>query len=125
MTFKTFIIPWLNLNNEKMIAGKKSTILKSETPNLTCPKCDKKNTITLNIIGDYGHLLLIPFISKGKRGESNCSNCKQVLSHKDMKSDLKLAYYELKEHVKTPIWFYGGLIAIKVMVIYKIIFINP
>lgn len=125
MTYKTSIIRWLNLKNETMIVGKKSTILKSEKPNLTCPKCEKKDSITLNIIGDYGHLLLIPFISKGKRGESNCSNCKEVLPHQEMKSDLKLAYYELKEHVKTPIWFYGGLIAIKVLVIYKIIFINP
>ena len=33
---------------------------------------------------------------------------------------IKLAYYELKETVKTPIWFFGGLITIKVLVLIKI-----
>lgn len=108
-----------------MIAGKKSTVLKSDTPQLMCPKCEKRGTINLKIIGDYGHLLQIPFISKGKRGEACCNNCKQVFHHQEMKSDLKLAYYELKENVRTPIWFYFGLIAVKLLVIYKIIFINP
>lgn len=108
-----------------MIVGKKSTVLKSDTPHLVCPKCEINNTININIIGDYGHLFQIPFISKGKRGEAICSNCKHVFHHQEMKSDLKLAYYELKENVKTPIWFYLGLITIKILVIYKIIFINP
>lgn len=108
-----------------MIVGKKSTTLKSDKPNVECPSCGRQNTITLKILGDYGHLLQIPFISKGKRGVSECSHCKEALSHQEMKERLKLTYFELKENVKTPIWFYGGLIFIKVLVIYKIIFINP
>ncbi|MDP2089891.1 MAG: hypothetical protein Q8J84_10885 [Flavobacteriaceae bacterium] len=107
-----------------MIVGKKTRILKSENPKITCPKCQKTATITLKILGDYGHLFQIPFISKGKRGESKCSHCQQVLPHQEMQHDLKLAYFELKETAKIPIWFFAGLIAIKVLVIYKIIFIN-
>ncbi|MDO9261636.1 MAG: hypothetical protein Q7U08_06825 [Flavobacteriaceae bacterium] len=109
---------------KNMIVGKKSRILKSDKPKIVCPNCQKTATITLKILGDYGHLFQIPFISKGKRGASECSNCQQVLPHQEMKQDLKLAYFELKEHTKIPIWFFSGLIAIKVLVIYKIIFIN-
>lgn len=108
-----------------MIVGKKTRILKTENTKITCPNCERTSTITLSILGDYGHLLQIPFISKGKRGESKCSHCKQILPHQEMKNDLKLAYFELKETAKIPIWFFTGLIAIKVLVIYKIIFINP
>ena len=107
-----------------MIIGKKTSVLKTDTPKIVCVNCNENNTITLNILGDYGHLFQIPFISKGKRGESICNNCNQVLSHFDMKNDLKLAYFELKETCKIPIWFYGGIIAIKVLVIYKILFIH-
>lgn len=128
MMYKTYITPWLKikcLNMIKMIIGKKSTLLKSNQLTINCPKCGQSNTITLKVLGDYGHLFQIPFVSKGKRGESECANCREVIAHQEMKSDLKLAYFELKENVKTPIWFYSGLIAIKVLVIYKIIFINP
>lgn len=108
-----------------MFIGKKSSVLKTSNPAISCPSCDQKNTITLNILGDYGHLFQIPFISKGKRGVSACSHCKTTWNHPEMTNELKLAYYELKEYAKTPIWFYAGLITIKVLIIYKIIFINP
>ncbi|MDP3353602.1 MAG: hypothetical protein Q8S44_07670 [Flavobacteriaceae bacterium] len=107
-----------------MIVGKKSRVLKINNPEIVCVNCKKNNTITLRILGDYGHLFQIPFISKGKRGESKCSHCNQVLPHQEMNNDLKLAYFELKENVKIPIWFFAGLITIKILVIYKIIFIN-
>ena len=107
-----------------MIVGKKSSVLKTVNPEIVCANCKKTNTITLQIVGDYGHLFQIPFISKGKRGESKCSHCNQILPHQEMKQDLKLAYFELKETAKIPIWFFTGLIAIKILVIYKIIFIN-
>ena len=107
-----------------MIVGKKSSVLKTVNSEIVCTNCKKTNTITLQIVGDYGHLFQIPFISKGKRGESKCSNCQQVLPHQEMQTDLKLAYFELKENVKIPIWFFSGFIIVKVLVIFKIIFIN-
>ncbi len=76
-----------------MIAGKKSIVLKAENQLITCPNCNHPNTISLKILGDYGHLFHIPFISKGKRGEAHCSNCNQILKHHEMKNDLKLAYF--------------------------------
>lgn len=107
-----------------MIIGKKSAILKSNKPNIACPKCHK-NSLSIQIFGDYGHLFQIPFISKGKRGVALCSSCNEIVPHQEMNNELKLAFYELKEQCKIPFWFYGGFIAIKIWVIYRIIFINP
>lgn len=103
------------------LAGKKTSILKSETSKeVTCPKCITKNSTKVFIIGVYKHLVQIPFLSGGKYGESTCSNCNQVYTLKNMPAAIKLAYYELKETVKTPIWFYSGLIVVKTAVLVKI-----
>lgn len=103
------------------IAGNKTSVLRSETPEgLACPKCSKKNSTNIDILGKYRHLLLIPFISKGKSGISNCKSCNTTYDVETMPDAVKLAYYELKEPVKTPIWFYAGLIGIKVLVLIKI-----
>ena len=103
------------------LAGKKSTVLKSEhSQNLTCPKCNEKNVTKVSIIGTYKHLLQIPFLSGGKSGESTCNSCQQKFSLKNMPATIKLAYFELKETTKTPIWFFTGLIVIKSLVLIKI-----
>ena len=103
------------------LAGKKTSILKSETSKVViCPKCNTKNSTRVSIIGVYKHLIQIPFLSGGKFGESTCSNCNQVYTLKNMPATIKLAYYELKETVKTPIWFYVGLIVVKTLVLVKI-----
>jgi hypothetical protein len=103
------------------LAGKKYTLLKSKTPHdLTCPNCYTINSTTISIIGIYKHLLQIPFVSGGKFGKSNCSNCNEMYQLKNMPALIKLAYFELKETVKIPIWFYTGLIAIKILVLIKI-----
>ncbi|HEY9170054.1 MAG TPA: hypothetical protein VIN72_11245 [Lutibacter sp.] len=101
--------------------GKKSSELKQETSKeVICPKCNSKNTTKIYIIGVYKHLLHIPFLSGGKFGTSNCTNCNHTIELNSMPMAIKLAYYELKETTKTPIWFYTGLISIKVLVLIKI-----
>lgn len=103
------------------LAGKKTSILKSKTlKKLTCPKCNTNSTTKVYIIGIYKHLIQIPFLSGGKYGESTCLNCNQVYTLKNMPATIKLAYYELKETVKTPIWFYIGLVIVKTVVLIKI-----
>lgn len=103
------------------LAGKKTSELKFETPKeVLCPKCNKANTTKVSVIGIYKHLFHIPFLSSGKIGTSICENCKHTYELKDMPNSIKLAYYELKETVKTPIWFYAGLIGIKTLVLIKI-----
>ena len=103
------------------LAGKKNSELKSETlQEVICPNCNNKNTTKVSVIGIYKHLFHIPFLSGGKIGTSVCESCKHKYELKTMPSSIKLAYYELKETVKTPIWFYAGLIGIKTLVLIKI-----
>ena len=104
-----------------MLAGKNITELKSElSSDIICPKCDSKNTTRVIILGIYKHLFQIPFVSGGKTGKSICTNCNTGFELSTMPQNIKLAYYELKENVKTPFWFYIGIIAIKTLVLIKI-----
>ena len=101
--------------------GKKSSVLKSDTSkDVICPKCNSKNATKVSIIGTYKHLLQIPFLSAGKSGTSNCNKCEIKYSLNNMPASIKLAYFELKETTKTPIWFYAGLIGIKTLILIKI-----
>lgn len=103
------------------LAGKKYTTLKSElSKEITCPECNTANSTKIQVIGIYKHLIQIPFISGGKLGKSVCTNCNQSFELNNMPALIKLAYYELKETVKTPIWFYIGLIIVKTLVLVKI-----
>ena len=104
-----------------MLAGKKITELKSElSPDIVCPKCDSTNSTKVIVLGVYKHLFQIPFISGGKTGKSICTNCNTTFERSNMPPNIKLAYYELKENVKTPLWFYIGIIAVKTLVLIKI-----
>lgn len=101
--------------------GKKSSELKQEIlQEIVCPNCLSENTTKVTVTGVYKHLFHIPFLSGGKLGSSVCTNCNHTFELPKMPMDIKLAYYELKETAKTPIWFYSGLIGIKVLVLVKI-----
>lgn len=103
------------------LIGKKTVTIKRITPKeITCPNCNSNNTTTVSILGVYKHLFYIPFLSGGKHGVSICSNCNHSFDLKNMPSSIKLSYFEIKELVKTPIWFYSGFIGIKVLVLIKI-----
>jgi len=103
------------------LAGKKSKVLNSKiAEKLECPSCKKMNSTKISILGFYKHLLQIPFLNAGKSGVSNCNNCKTSFALSEMPDLIKLAYFELKEITKTPVWFYLGLIVIKTLVLVKI-----
>lgn len=103
------------------LAGKKTSELKSETTKeVTCPKCKTLNTTKVSVIGTYKHLFHIPFLAEGKHGKSVCLKCNHSFELLEMPDSIKLAYYELKETTKTPIWFYIGIIVIKILVLIKI-----
>jgi uncharacterized Zn-finger protein len=103
------------------LAGKKTFVLKSKTSKeVICPTCNTKNSTKVSIIGVYKHLIQIPFLSGGKYGQSKCSSCNQLFELQTMPDSIKLAYFELKETIKTPIWFYSGLIIVKTLVLIKI-----
>jgi DNA-directed RNA polymerase subunit RPC12/RpoP len=103
------------------LAGKKNTLLKSNVSNeIICPNCNSKNSTKVAVIGAYKHLIHIPFFSGKKSGTSICLNCNKEYHLKNMPNSIKLAYYELKETAKNPVWFYAGLIGVKTLVLIKI-----
>jgi len=103
------------------LAGKKSSILKSKiSKGIICTNCKTNGSTKITVLGFYKHLLQIPFISGGKTGTSNCAKCNQTYELKNMPAAIKLTYYELKETLKTPIWFYTGLIILKTLILIKI-----
>ena len=104
-----------------LLAGKNTTVLKSETPtNIACPSCKKVNTTKIKVMGTYKHLFQIPFLSGKKFGKSACLNCNNIYEFNSMPATIKLAYFEIKENVRTPFWYYSGLILIKTLVLIKI-----
>lgn len=104
-----------------LLAGKKNTLLKSNiSKEINCPNCNANNSTKVAVFGTYKHLFHIPFLSGKKTGKSICNNCKQEYQLNNMPNSIKLAYYELKETAKNPIWFYAGLIGIKTLVLIKI-----
>tara|TARA_R110001583_G_scaffold190328_2_gene354494 strand:- start:50 stop:382 length:333 start_codon:yes stop_codon:yes gene_type:complete len=103
------------------LVGKKKTPLKSTiSKEIICPNCSSKNSTKVTVLGTYKHLIHIPFFSGKKLGESICINCKKEYHLINMPNSIKLAYYELKETAKNPIWFYAGLIGVKTLVLIKI-----
>jgi transcription elongation factor Elf1 len=104
-----------------ILFGKKFSELKQETPKeIICPNCLTENTTKISVIGAYKHLFHIPFISGGKYGASVCTNCNHTFKFPTMPMSIKLTYYEMKESAKTPLWFYTGLIGVKMLVLIKI-----
>lgn len=103
------------------LAGKNSSELKSEIiQDFVCPKCNSQNVTTVSVYGTFKHLFTIPFLAGKPFGTSNCKNCNQKFQLSNMPDTIKLAYFELKETTKTPIWYYSGIISIKVLVLIKI-----
>lgn len=103
------------------LAGIKKTPLKStQLAHITCPNCQQSDTTKISVIGGYKHLLQIPFLASKKVALSTCHSCKTSLDYKNMSDNLKLSYHELKDLTKTPLWFYSGIIGIKLLVLVKI-----
>jgi len=103
------------------LAGINTKSLKFTKPtHIICPSCSKRNTTTISVIGAYKHLVQIPFLAGKKAALSTCNSCQNSLEYISMSNDIKLAYHELKDITKTPIWFYSGIIGIKVLVLVKI-----
>lgn len=103
------------------LAGIKTKSLKSTQPtDIICTSCSKKNSTKVAVIGAYKHLFNIPFLAGKKEALSTCNSCQNSFNYNQMSDNLKLAYHELKDKTKTPLWFYSGIIGIKILVLVKI-----
>ncbi len=97
--------------------GTKGAHLKSEkVSGIKCSYCEQQSPHTVSIFARYAYLYWIPVFPLGKKGVSECDNCKRTLEPSDMNEQLKLAYKNVKSNSKTPIWHWSGLILIVALV---------
>lgn len=102
------------------IIGHKSISLAKEMVQDKCPNCGSMYSIEMNVFQKYVHLFYIPYLPAGKTGISQCSQCGQVLTDKEMPANLKEAYQQLKSKTKIPIWMFSGLVLIILLILYQL-----
>jgi hypothetical protein len=101
-----------------IIYGSRNKQLAKEIINEKCNHFGKQNCIDMYVFQKYAHVFWIPFFSIGKTGVSQCDHCKQMLKLKEMPSDYRLAYDNLKAQTKIPIWMFSGV----ALIVFGIIF---
>ena len=90
--------------------GSKGVHLHSEqVSGIKCSNCEQQTTHNISIFGRYAHVYWIPFFPLGKKGVSECTNCKVTLAPKEMNDQLKLAYSNVNVNAKSPLWYWSGL----------------
>ncbi len=97
--------------------GTKGAHLKSEkVSGVKCSYCEQQSSHTVSIFSKYAYLYWIPIFPLGKKGVSECDNCKRTLEPSDMSEQLKLACKNVKNDTKTPIWHWSGLAIIAALI---------
>lgn len=105
--------------------GSKGVHLKSEkVSGVKCSYCEQQGTHTVSVFGRYAYLYWIPFFPMGKKGVSECDNCKRTLEPKEMNDQLKMAYQNVKSHTKTPIKHWSGLGIILLIIAFTVYSVN-
>ena len=105
--------------------GSRGVHLKSDkVTGVKCLYCDQQGSHTVSVFGKYAHLYWIPFFPMGKKGVSECDNCKRTLEPKEMNDQLKLAYQNVKSKAKTPITHWSGLGIIVLIIAFAIYSVN-
>ena len=100
-----------------IIYGSRATHLKSaQLPNESWPNCNTKGTIVMSVFGRYAHIFWLPTFPLGRKGGSQCANCKQVLESKQMPQSLRSQYDQLAAQTRVPIWSWTGLAAIVALI---------
>lgn len=102
------------------IIGHKSISLAKEMVPEKCPNCGSTHSVEMNVFQKYVHLFYIPYLPAGKTGVSQCSQCHQVLTDKEMSASLKEAYGQLKAKTKIPIWMFSGLVLMILLIVYQL-----
>ncbi len=97
--------------------GSRGTNLHNEqVSGIKCSHCEQTTTHTISIYGRYFHVWWIPTFPIGKKGFSECNNCKRTLESKEMNESLKLAYQNVNSNTKSPIWYWSGIGIVGVLI---------
>lgn len=102
------------------IIGHKSISMAKEMVHEKCPNCASNHSLEMEVFQKYVHFFYIPYLPAGKTGVSYCSNCKQAMVDKDMPSNLKAAYQQLKAKTRIPIWMFSGLVLMVLLIVYQL-----
>ncbi|MBI3235613.1 MAG: zinc-ribbon domain-containing protein [Bacteroidetes bacterium] len=92
-----------------IIYGVKNKVLETETIAEKCSNCQTQNSTSMSIVQKYFHIFWIPFFPLGKTLVTQCSNCKNVLTKKELSASLLETYQTRKSQVKAPVWMFTGL----------------
>ena len=92
--------------------------------NSVCSSCSNSGTISLSVFRNHFHVFWIPMFPYGKKGVSQCSHCKNVLTHKEMPERLKNEYHKIKQEHKGPVWQFSGLVLLVLLISFIAFQIN-
>ncbi len=98
--------------------GQKSILLAREMLADQCPNCASNHSLEMEVFQKYIHFIYIPYLPSGKTGLSFCSNCKLTIVDKDMPSNQKAAYQQLKAKTLLPIWMFSGLALMILLILF-------
>src|SRR6185312_5524153 len=82
----------------------------SETSSITCVSCGQKGFVKFTILGKYFHLVFIPVLPTGRRGQSICGNCRHALEYDWFNPEYTKEYYRISGKRKTPRKHFAWLI---------------
>lgn len=101
-----------------IVYGTRATLVKSGFIAEPCPNCGKTYSVQMNVFQRYAHVFWIPFFPIGRTGVSSCGNCKQVLKLKEMPEPLKLAYDNMRQEARVPVWNFSGLGVVALIAVF-------
>jgi hypothetical protein len=99
-----------------LVYGRKAKLLAAETYTGKCANCGAMAAVHISLVQKYLHVFWLPFVPIGKTGVSKCSNCKQVLTLKEMPIAYTDVYDVLKQQVKTPLYMYSGVVVLALII---------
>ncbi len=102
-----------------IIYGTKGSLLNKERKNaIPCNRCHQTEAHNISIYGRYFYLYWIPFFPIGKKGFSECLNCKSTLEPQGMSPQLRNEYNRIDENTKSPITHWIGLLVIGIFFVF-------
>ena len=100
-----------------IIFGTRAAQIKSVlSKQAVCPNCNEKGSIIISVFRKHAHIFWIPMFPIGKRGISQCQNCKNVLSTKEMPNSIRNEYSKLKDENKGSLWQFSGLALFAILI---------
>jgi hypothetical protein len=105
-----------------IIFGTRATHLRTQNISGQCKSCNTSNNLQLSVFQKYVHIFWIPTFPIGREYVTKCNFCGNTLTNGgEIQYAHKIAYAEIKYHLKTPIWMFTGVALMAALLIYSII----